>query len=71
MATSVLAAVCVVAGLAIRPSSLTLAGLLAVVLVWDQQTYSSHQVLVILMLCYLAFSESGRSRTVPLWPQDC
>lgn len=48
-------------------------------LLWDQQTYSSHQVVVVLLVAYLAFAESDRALSpvrrpetrpdVPWWPQ--
>jgi uncharacterized membrane protein YphA (DoxX/SURF4 family) len=70
MALSVSAAVFVVAGVATRPASLALASLLTMVLLWEQQAYSSHLLLVILLLCYLAFAHADRGAgTVPWWPQ--
>lgn len=46
------------------------------VLLWDQQTYSSHRVLVTLLLAYLIFARSDsawalapRRASVPWWPQ--
>lgn len=51
----------------------------ATVMLWDQQTYSSHQILVILLMAYLAFTRSDRAYSivrrpgprehVPWWPQ--
>ena len=49
------------------------------VLLWEQQAYSSHQVLVVLLVAYLAFARSdtawsvvrrpGPRQDVPWWPQ--
>lgn len=75
-----LAAVCLFLGLFAGISAATGSALLASALVWDQQTYSSHHVLVMLLLAYLAFARSGarwsipaargaRQVRVPWWPQ--
>lgn len=46
------------------------------VLLWDQQTYSSHRFLMTLLVAYLVFARSDaawsvsrRDRAVPWWPQ--
>ncbi|MGC5077127.1 HTTM domain-containing protein [Agrococcus sp. DT81.2] len=75
-----LAAVCLLLGLFARASAATGSALLAGALLWDQQTYSSHHLLVTLLLAYLAFAHAGqrwgiaapRGRehaAVPWWPQ--
>lgn len=75
-----LAATCLLLGLFAGAAAATGSLLLAWALVWDQQTYSSHHLLIMLLLAYLAFARSGQrwsipSRCaaafpgVPFWPQ--
>jgi hypothetical protein len=75
-----LAAVCLLLGLFAGASAVTGCAVLAGALLWDQQTYSSHHLLVTLLLAYLAFARAGQRwgiaakrrpehDDVPWWPQ--
>lgn len=79
-AVGLTAAVLLLLGLVAGASAATGSVLLAGALLWDQQTYSSHHVLITLLLGYLAFAGSGRRWSVvrrggrersevPWWPQ--
>lgn len=79
LAVGIVAGVALILGVGTRPAGLAYATTMALVLLWDQQTYSSHQVLVMLLVGYLAFAESGSAwsivrrsgprAAVPWWPQ--
>lgn len=79
MAIGVTATVMIIAGIGTAGGAVTYSLTTATVLLWDQQTYSSHQVVVVLLVAYLAFAESdralspvrrpGRRPDVPWWPQ--
>lgn len=75
-----LSAVCLLVGLLPGLTSLLGAGTGLVTLLWDQQLYSSHLVLLTVLLGLLAFAESDRRWAVsrrryrstggaPFWPQ--
>jgi hypothetical protein len=80
LVVGLLAAVCL--GLGLYAGASAAAGSLTLLwaLIWDQQTYSSHHLLLMLLLGYLAFarcdarwgvssSRHGRDCQVPWWPQ--
>lgn len=79
MAIGVTATVMIIAGIGTAGGSVVYSLTTATVLLWDQQSYSSHQVLVVLLVAYLAFAESDRAFSpvrrsgprpdVPWWPQ--
>src|SRR5690606_24473859 len=58
VSVGVLAAVLLRLGIFASAASATGSALLAGALLWDQQTYSSHHLLVTLLLAYLAFARS-------------
>lgn len=74
------AALFLLLGIASAASAAVGSAVLAIALLWDQQTYSNHQVLVALLLAYLSLAEPGRrwsvaalrehkGSTVRWWPQ--
>lgn len=79
LTVGIMAGVALILGVGTRPAGLAYAIMMAFLLLWDQQTYSSHQVLVMLLVAYLAFAESGAAWSVvrhtgpmaqvPWWPQ--
>lgn len=75
-----LAGAAIVVGVGTRPAVIVSTVLNVGVLLWDEQTYSSHRLLATLLVLYLVFAESDRRwsisarRTrmpavVPWWPQ--
>jgi len=80
LAVGLFAAICLIVGLLPASMSRVGAGTGLLTLAWDQHTYSSHLVLLTVLLVLLSFTESdrrwavskGRYRTrdgVPWWPQ--
>lgn len=76
----ILASVALVAGFGARAAAGALAALVAAALLWDQQTYSSHVVLLMLLCAYLTLTDAGSAwsldarrrgehRPVAYWPQ--
>ena len=76
----VLASVCMVAGLFSRTASAVMAGTVVWALLWDQQTYSSHVLLLAVLCLLLALGQPGAAfsldarlhgprRTISAWPQ--
>ncbi|PLC12164.1 hypothetical protein AUQ48_07835 [Kocuria flava] len=70
------ASVAVVVGWKTSGAAVALTILNAFVLLWDQQTYSSHRLLMTLLTVFLIFARSdaawsisNRGGTVPWWPQ--
>jgi Vitamin K-dependent gamma-carboxylase len=77
---SLLAAVSLTLGYCSRTAAGALAALTGIALLWDQQTYSSHVLLLGLLCIYLALARPGAARSldarlgygatrVPAWPQ--
>lgn len=73
---SLLAAVAIMIGWRTAPAAAVLTVVNVGVLLWDQQTYSSHRLLMTLLVSYLIFARSDavwsvapRGGTVPWWPQ--
>lgn len=79
LAIGVTAAVSMVLGVGTRAAAIAYSLSTTTVLLWDQQTYSSHQVIVVLLVAYLAFARSdtalsivrrsGPRPDIPWWPQ--
>lgn len=79
MAIGITAAVMIIVGIGTATGCVIYTVTTMAALLWDQQTYSSHQIVVVLLIAYLAFAESDKafslvSRTgarpdVPWWPQ--
>lgn len=79
LAVGVTAAVSLILGVGTSAAAAAYSLTTATVLVWDQQTYSSHQVVVVLLIAILAFAQSdkafsivrrpGHRSDVPWWPQ--
>ena len=78
LAVATVAGVAIVAGWRTRTAAVVTTVLNVGVLVWDEQTYSSHRVLATLLVFYLVFARSdqawsvvtrGRVQPVPWWPQ--
>ncbi len=80
LSVALCASVGLVLGLLSRAAAGAVAVLTTVALLWDQQTYSSHQVLLVLLSTYLACCNagarwsldaqvSGRETHVAYWPQ--
>lgn len=79
MIVGVVSTIAIISGIAPSAGAVTYVLATATVLLWDQQTYSSHQWLSVLMIAYLAFARSDRAysfvrrtgprRPVPWWPQ--
>lgn len=79
MAIGVTATVAIITGVGTSAGAAVYSVTTATALLWDQQTYSSHQVLLLLLTTYLVFARSDRAyslarRTgprpgVPWWPQ--
>jgi hypothetical protein len=65
LVVGLLAAVLLLIGLFAGAAAATGSLLLAWALLWDQQTYSSHHVLITLLLAYLAFARPGQRWSVP------
>jgi hypothetical protein len=76
---AVLAGVALATGFFAGPAALVATGLNVWSFLWDQQTYSNHRVLVMLLVLYLVFARSDAvwavrrrrdaAATVPWWPQ--
>ncbi len=73
---SLLAAMAITTGWRTAPAAAVLTFVNVGVLLWDQQTYSSHRLLMTLLVAYLIFARSDavwsvapRGGTVPWWPQ--
>ncbi|GAB3247804.1 hypothetical protein GCM10027562_05890 [Arthrobacter pigmenti] len=76
----VLGSIALIAGFRSRPAAATLAAVTAFVLLWDQQTYSNHQMLLFCLCAYLAMARPGaalsldarirghQDMTAPYWP---
>lgn len=79
MGLGVTATVMIIVGIGTAAGCVVYSLTTTVALLWDQQTYSSHQVVVVLLIAYLAFAESDRALSpvrrpgprpdVPWWPQ--
>lgn len=79
MALGITATVMIIAGIGTAAGCVVYCLTTSVALLWDQQTYSSHQVVVVLLIAYLAFARSDRALSlvrrpgprpeVPWWPQ--
>ncbi|KRE37058.1 hypothetical protein ASG73_12195 [Janibacter sp. Soil728] len=79
LAVGVTASVSILLGVGTAAAAIAYSLTMGTVLLWDQQTYSSHQVIVVLLIAYLAFARSDRAyslvsrgrprREVPWWPQ--
>lgn len=79
MAIAVTATVMIIVGIGTAVGAVIYSLTTTTVLLWDQQTYSSHQILVVLLVACLAFAESDRVYSpvrrpehrpdVPWWPQ--
>lgn len=63
-AVAMLSALAVVLGWRTRAAALVLAGTDVLILLWDQQTYSSHRLLSTILLVLLAFAGSDRTWAV-------
>jgi Vitamin K-dependent gamma-carboxylase len=79
-ALSLLAAIALILGYWSRTAAGLLAALTGIALLWEQQVYSSHAFLLILLCTYLALGRPGAARSldarlgataarVPAWPQ--
>lgn len=79
LSIGVVATVAIIIGIGTSAGALVYSLITAAVLLWDQQMYSSHQLLSTLLITYLAFARSDRAfavrrrtgprPTVPWWPQ--
>lgn len=80
LVVGLLAAAFLLVGILASGAAAVGSALLTAALLWDQQTYSSHHLLITLLLAYLSFARSGergslaRHRSpdrsdVPWWPQ--
>lgn len=79
MAIGVTATIAIICGIGTSAGAVAYCLATSTALLWDQQTYSSHQVLVVLLTAYLAFARSDRAFSlarrsgpradVPWWPQ--
>lgn len=76
LVVSLLAAMAIMLGWRTAPAAAVLTVVNVGVLLWDQQTYSSHRFLMTLLLGYLIFARSDaawsvapRGGSVPWWPQ--
>lgn len=75
---AIAAAVAIAVGWQTECAAIVSVVLTAAALLWDQQTYSSHRWLALLLLAYLVFARAGTAwsirstpgpPTVPWWPQ--
>lgn len=76
----VVGSIALIAGFQSRVVAGMLAAVTALVLLWDQQTYSSHQLLLFCLCAYLTMGQPGaalsidarirgrRDKSVPYWP---
>lgn len=76
LAVSVASAIAVAIGWRTTAAAVLLTALNVVVLLWDQQTYSSHRLLMTLLVLYLIFARADGTwclsrdhATAPWWPQ--
>jgi hypothetical protein len=77
MIMAVLAGVAIAAGYRVRQGATATVVLSTGVFLWDQQTYSSHRWLALLLVTYLIFARSdsawtlrsGGGTSIPMWPQ--
>jgi len=79
LAVGVAAALALTVGLRARAAATVSFAVEVVIFCWDQQTYSNHRSLIVLLLAYLIFARSDavwavtgrmdRGATVPYWPQ--
>jgi len=79
LVVGVTAALALTVGLRPRAAAAVSFAVEVVIFCWDQQTYSNHRSLIVLLLAYLIFARSDavwsvtrrlpRGSTVPYWPQ--